>query len=87
MNSLAIFVLVYDKILIIKEDFKGHGSSVGEPNPDWIIIFFFIHIDAFREENEESTLWAIFIDGILFEKLGSETFQKHFEASNDVLWG
>lgn len=55
MNSLAILVLVYDKILIMKVDFKGHGSSVGEPNPDWIIIFFFIHINAFRVEKEEES--------------------------------
>lgn len=53
MSSLAILVLECDKILIMKEDFKGHGSMVGEPIPDWIILVS--HIDAFRVEKEEES--------------------------------
>ena len=55
---------------------------------NWVIIFFFIHIDAFRVEKlEESTHKAIFTDGIQFDKLGFETFVEHFEASKTFFWG
>ena len=56
----------------------------------WIgsLYFFFIHQDDFRVEKvEELVHRTIFTDDTKFGKLGSKTFQEHFEASNDIFWG
>jgi hypothetical protein len=52
---------------------------------DWIIILFFIHINAFRVEKPEGiSLQVHFNSRSQFGKLGFETFQSHFEALNDI---
>jgi len=59
-----------------------------EDDPDWIIKLFVIHINALTMEKvEESTLRTIFTSETQSGKLGSESFQEHFEASNDIFWG
>jgi hypothetical protein len=55
---------------------------------DWIIILFFIYLDAFRVEKIGGiNLQGHFSGRSQFGKLGSRTFQSHFEALNDVFWG
>ena len=55
---------------------------------DWIIILFFIHLDAFGVEKWRNQLnGTVFTSGTQFGKTESETFQNHFEASNDVFRG
>lgn len=55
---------------------------------DWIIILFYIHLNAFRVENvEESTHRTIFTGGIQVGKTHFETFRELFEASNDIFLG
>lgn len=49
---------------------------------------FLIYSDSFIVEKvEESTHMTIFTDMTHFDKLGTETFQKNFEALNDIFWG
>jgi len=61
---------------------------MGRCDPNWIIILFFIHLDAFGVEKvEESAHGTIFTDGTQFGKTRFETFQENFDASNDVFWG
>jgi hypothetical protein len=55
---------------------------------DWIIILFVIYLDAFRVEKIGGiSLQGHFSGKSQLGKLGSETFQSHFEALNDVFWG
>ena len=55
---------------------------MGWYDPDWIIILFFIYLDAFRVEKFGGIkLQGHFIGRSQFGKLGSRTFQIHFEAS------
>ena len=59
--------------------------KMGRCDPDWIIILFAIHLDAFgMGKVEESAHETVFTGGTHFGKIGSETFREHFEASNDV---
>jgi hypothetical protein len=55
----------------------------------WIIILFFIYLDAFIVEKSGGiSLQGHFNGRSQFGKLGFETFQTHlFEASNDIFWG
>ena len=58
---------------------------MGRCDPNWIIIFFVMHLDAFGEEKvEASTHGTIFTGRTQFAETGSKTFSEHFEASNDV---
>ena len=53
---------------------------------NWIIMFFVIHLDAFGVEKvDESSHGTIFTSGTQFGETGSETFQVHFEASNNLV--
>jgi hypothetical protein len=55
---------------------------------DWIIILFFIYLDAFIvEKNGGINLQGHFNGRSNFGRLGFETFQSHFEASNGMFWG
>ena len=55
---------------------------------NWIIILFFIHIDAFGVEKvEESTHRTVFTGGTQYDETRFVTFQEHFEASNNVFLG
>jgi len=57
-------------------------------DPNWIIIFFVIHLNAFGvEKAEESTNETVFTGGTQFGETGSETFWERFESSNDIFWG
>jgi hypothetical protein len=61
---------------------------MGRYDPDWIIILFFIYLDAFRVEKIGGiNLQGHFSGRSQFGKLGFETFQSHFEASNDIFFG
>ena len=54
---------------------------MGRCDLDWIIVLFFIHLDAFRVKKvEESTHETIFTDMTQFAETRSETFQDRFEA-------
>lgn len=70
-------------------------EAFGEKNPpkmgrcdlDWVIISFFIHLDAFRVEKvKELTHEIAFICKTKFGKIRSKTFLEHFEASNNIFW-
>jgi hypothetical protein len=57
-------------------------------DPNWIIVLFFIYIDAFKVEKIGGiNLQSHFSGKSYFGKLGSETFGIHFEALNGVFWG
>jgi hypothetical protein len=55
---------------------------------DWIIILFFIYLDAFRVEKIGGIdLKGRFSGRSQFGKLGFGTFQSCFEALNSIFWG
>jgi len=61
---------------------------MGRCDPNWIIILFVIHLDAFRVEKvEELAHGTVFTGGTQFGEMGSETFGERFEASYDVFGG
>lgn len=73
---------------LVKALWDQNPPKIGRCDPDWIIILFFIHLDAFREEKvEESSHGTIFTGGTQFGKIGSETFWERFQESNHVFWG
>jgi hypothetical protein len=54
---------------------------------DWIIILFFIYLDAFRVEKVGGIILQGHFSGrSQFGKLGSRTFRGHFEESNDIFF-
>jgi len=60
-----------------------HTPSMNDPN--WIIILFFIHLNAFfMEKVEESAHVTILNGGTHFGEIGSKNFRGHFEASKDI---
>jgi hypothetical protein len=64
------------------------SCNLTQDDLDWIIVLFSIYLDAFRVE----TIGGINLQGHFkgrseLGKLGFETFQSHFEASNDMFWG
>ena len=70
---------------------RGHPFACAKicvDDPNWIIILFVIHIDAFRVKKlEESTHGTVFTDESQFGETRSETFPKCFEASNEIFGG
>jgi len=65
-----------------------NAPKMGRYDSDWIIILFFIHLNAFEVEKvEESYHGAVFIGGTQFGKMGPQTFEECFEASNYFFLG
>jgi hypothetical protein len=55
---------------------------------DWNIILFSMYLDPFKVEKLGGiNLQGHFSDKSQFGKLGSGTFQDHFEASKDIFGG
>jgi len=55
---------------------------------DWIIILFFIYLDAFKVEKIGGISLQVHFSGrSQFGKLGSGTFRSHFEALNGFFRG
>jgi len=73
---------------LVKQIGDQNPRKMGRCDPNWIIILFFIHIDAFEvEEVERSAHRTIFTNGTQFGETGSKTFSEHFEASEDLFGG
>jgi hypothetical protein len=65
-----------------------HCTSFGRLiDPDWIIILFFIYLDAFRVEKIGGINLQGHFNKSQFGKLGFETLQSHFEEPNGMFWG
>jgi hypothetical protein len=61
---------------------------MGRYDPEWIIILFFIYLDAFKMEKIGAiNLQGHFSGRSQFGKLGFGTLQSHFEELNDIFWG
>jgi len=62
--------------------------KMGRCDLNWVIILFFIYLDALGlEKVEESTHRTVFSGGTQFGEVGFETFWEHFEASNEFFRG
>ena len=62
--------------------------KMGRCDPNWIIMLFVIHLDAFGVEKlEDSTHETIFTSRTQFGKTHSETFYKSFEVLNNFFGG
>ena len=85
------FIFGSGKVLsktVIKFENINHGIAITLFYSDWIIIFFVIHLDAFKVEKMEGSIhWTVFTSGTQFGKVGSENFRECFKASNEVFWG
>jgi hypothetical protein len=61
---------------------------MGRYDMDFIIILFFIYLDALRVENIGGISWQGYFNGrSQFENLGFETFQSYFEEPNGIFRG
>jgi len=71
----------------VKDFGDQNPPKIGRCGLNWIIILFFIHIDAFGVEKvDESNHEIVLTSRTQFGETGFETFEC-FEASNEVFCG